>query len=184
MATATTLMTAEEFALLPDDPVRPVELVKGSLMEMSPAMPRHGQICFRTGYLLQRYLDDHSLGIVLTNDSNIVTERDPDTVRGADVAYYSYQRVPKGPLPAGYLAVAPDLVFEVLSPNDRWTEVLAKVAEYLAAGVQAVCVLNDATSSLQVFHADGRIEQLSAQDELSLPTILQDFSAPVSKFFE
>ena len=36
------------------------------------------------------------LGRVVTNDSGIVTQRDPDTVRGADVAYYSYARLPKG----------------------------------------------------------------------------------------
>jgi hypothetical protein len=35
-----------------------------------------------------------------------------------------------------------------------------------------------------VFHADGRIEQLSEQDELTLPLILDDFCVPVEKFFE
>lgn len=184
MATATTLMTAEEFALLPELPDRPVELVKGSVMEMSPATPRHGEICSNIDFALRLYLRDHPRGRAVTNDANILVERNPATVRGADVAYYSYKRVPKGPLPVGYLPVAPELVFEVLSRGDRWTEVLAKVAEYLAADVQAVCVLNDATSSLQVFHADGRIEQLSDQDELTLPQILDDFCVPVEKFFE
>src|SRR4051794_7792791 len=110
MATvATSLLTSEEDLLLPDNGP-PTELVRGRVVSMNLPTPRHGEICFRTGYLLQRSLDDNPLGRVLTNDSAVVTERGPDTVRGADVAYYSYQRVARGPLPRGYLAVPPDLV--------------------------------------------------------------------------
>ena len=110
MATITSLLTAEEYADLPDhDGVR--ELIKGQIIDMAPPGSRHGEICFRTAYLLQRYLDDRPLGRLLTNDSGVITERDPDTVRDADVAYYSYQRVPKGPMPSGIVAAAPELVF-------------------------------------------------------------------------
>src|SRR5207248_1549779 len=103
---------------------------------------------------LRKHFDANPLGHVLSNDSCIVTERNPDTVRGADVAFYSYERVPRGPIPPGLLSVPPDLVFEVLSPNDRWSDVHVKVAEYLHAGVQAVCVLDDSTRSVHVFCAD------------------------------
>ena len=65
----------------------------------------------------RQFCDEHNLGHVVSNDSGVVTERDPDTVRGADVAFYSYGRVPPGPFPRGYLAVAPELVFEVRSPT-------------------------------------------------------------------
>jgi hypothetical protein len=45
---------------------------------------------------------------VLSNDTGVVTERGPDTVRGADISFYSYARVPKGPLPDRYLGLADD----------------------------------------------------------------------------
>jgi Uma2 family endonuclease len=183
MATISSLLTADEYARLPD-PGHPTELIQGQVISMPPPMPRHGQICFRIAYLIQRYLDEHDLGQILTNDSGVVTERDPDTVRGADVAYYSYQRVPKGPLKDGLLAVAPELVFEVLSPEDRWREVHIKVAEYLHAGVSAVCIVDDSQRSVHIFHAARPSQVLSGSDEFSLPEILPGLRLPIVRFFE
>jgi Uma2 family endonuclease len=129
-------------------------------------------------------LDAHPIGRALSNDSGIVTERDPDTVRGADIAYYSFERVPKGPLPAGLLDIAADLVFEVLSPSDRWSEVQVKVAEYLDAGVRAVCVVDDDTRSVHVFRSDKPLQVFKAADEFALPEILSEFCVKVERFFE
>ena len=184
MATGTSLMTAEEYADLPDPHGYPTELVKGVLITMAPPRPRHGEICVQTAHLLRKYLDDHPIGRVVGNDSGVITERAPDTVRGADIAYYSFERVPKGPLPSGLLDIAPDIVFEVLSPSDRWSDVQVKVAEYLDAGVRAVCVVDDATRSIHVFCPDRPIRVFKAADEFTLPEILSDFCVPVGRFFE
>jgi Uma2 family endonuclease len=184
MATATSLMTAEQYMALPDSFDGPTELVKGELVIMPPPRPRHGEICMQTGYLLRRYLEDHPLGRVLSNDSSMITERGPDTVRGPDIAYYSFERVPKGPLPDGLLAVAPDLVFEIRSPSDRWSEMHTKVAEYLNVDVKAVCVLDDDTRTMHVFYADREPRILTASDDFSLSEILGDFRVKVERFFE
>jgi Uma2 family endonuclease len=114
----------------------------------------------------------------------MITERGPDTVRGPDVAYYSYERVPQGPLPDGLLSASPDLVFEVRSPSDRWSELHTKVAEYLNADVKAVCVLDDDTRTMHVFYADREPRVLTASDDLSLSEILGDFRVKVQRFFE
>jgi hypothetical protein len=95
-AIAEKLMTAEEYCLLPDNG-QPTELVRGKVVPVNMSRPRHGQICARVVYLLQQHQEDHPLGHVVSNDSGVPTEHDPDTVRGADVAYYSYARVPLGP---------------------------------------------------------------------------------------
>ena len=98
------------------------------------------------------------------------TRPSPDTVRGADVAYYSYERVPKGPLPRRkYLDVAPDLAVEVRSPGDPWSEILAKVAEYLRAGVKAVVVLDEQTRTLTIYRPDVPHQVLNDEAEFSLP---------------
>jgi Uma2 family endonuclease len=184
MATATSLLTAEEYMALPDSLDGPTELVKGVLVTMPPPWPRHGELCARVSYLLQRYLEDHTIGRVLINDSSMITERDPDTVRGPDVAYYSYERVPKGPLSADLLPVAPELVFEVRSPSDRWSELHVKVGEYLRVGVRAVCVLDDDTRSIHIFYADREPQVLTVDDEFSLAGILGEFRVKVARFFE
>src|SRR5262249_28420667 len=121
---------------------------------------------------------------VVGNDSGVITERDPDTVRGADVAFYSYQRVPPGPLPRRYLAVVPELVFEVRSPSDRWSHILEKVVEYLQAGVTLVCVLDEVTETARVYRADQPEQVFTADQDLTLPEVLPDFRLPVRRFFE
>src|SRR5437763_12700644 len=117
--------------------------------------PRHGEICARTVRILGNRAEEGDLGRVLSNDTGVVTERGPDTVRGADVSFYSFARVPKGPLPDRYLDTPPDLVVEVLSPSDRWLKVLAKVAEYLDAGTTVVLVLDDQRRLAHLYRADG-----------------------------
>ena len=177
------LMTAEEYARRPD-PGYPEELLRGRIVPMPQPNRRHGQICAQTVYLFRRHLDDHDLGHVLSNDAGVITERDPDTVRGADVAFYSYARLPKGPLPQSYGPEVPDLVVEVRSPSDRWPKVLAKVAEYLEAGVRVVIVLDDETRTAILYFPDRASVTLQPDDELTVPEILPGFVLPVRRFFE
>ena len=121
----------------------------------------------------------------MTNDSGVVTERAPDTLRGADVCYYSYSRLPAGPLPRdSYFAVMPDLVFEVRSPSDRRSKVLGKVTEYLTAGVTAVCVVNPETETAIVFRDNQDPEAFAAAAEMTLPDVLPGFRVPLRQFFE
>jgi Uma2 family endonuclease len=182
-AVADPLLTAEEYARRPD-PGYPEELVRGRIVPMPQPTPRHGEICAQTVYLYRRFLDDHDLGKVVSNDAGVITERDPDTVRGADVAFYSYQRVRRGPLPKDYLPVPPDLIVEVRSPSDRWPKILAKVVEYLEAGVLAVVVLDDDSRTALLATADQAPRRLGPDDELTIPEILPGFAVPVRRFFE
>jgi len=183
MTTATqTLMTAEEFAGLPTQ-VPPAELVRGRIVPVTVPAPRHGQVCCRIARLIGNYADEHQLGHVVVNDSGVITHRDPDTVRGADVAFYSFRRVPAGPLPPGYLSVAPELVFEVRSPSDRWAKLLAKVSEYLEVGVSVVCLLDPASETMQIYQAEELPRTLDAEDEFYLPDVLGDLRIPVRRFF-
>ncbi|MGH7128948.1 MAG: Uma2 family endonuclease [Planctomycetaceae bacterium] len=183
MATVHELLTAEEYFRLPEDGSS-TELVRGVVIPMPPTGLRHGYVCSRSGHLLQCHLDEHDIGRVFSNDAGVVTERDPDTVRGGDVLFYSYERLPKEQLPTGYADIAPDVVFEVLSPSDRWTVVLAKILEYLNAGVKAVCVLDPASETAHLYYPDRSGIVLSGEDELTLPEPLDGFRSLVRRFFE
>ncbi len=183
MATAEALLTAEEYQLLPDNG-QPTELVRGRIVPMNLPMPRHGEICCAIAIIVGNFVRDRSLGRMTSNDAGVVTERDPDTVRGPDVAYYSYTRIPRGPLPDGYLSVAPELVFEVLSPTDRWRDVLAKVVEYLDAGVMVVCVVDPRSETARLYSADQPERTFAADEQLTIPEVLGDFRVEVRRFFE
>ena len=183
VATDEKLMTAEEFGVLPSSR-RPMELVRGRIVYMNVPGPRHGQMCGNTVWIFQDFVKRHDVGHVLCNDSGVVTEHDPDTVRGMDVSFYSYSRLPKGPLPARYVDVVPELVVEVRSPDDRWSRILKKVSEYLEAGVTAVCVLDPKTETARVYSAEETEQILTADQELLFPDILPGFAVPVRRFFE
>jgi len=183
MATAEALLTAEEFGRRPD-PGHPEELVQGRIITMPPPQPRHGQVCVKVIRILDRYVEEHDLGQVLSNDSGVITERDPDTVRGADISFYSYQRLSKGPIPVGYLAFPPNLVVEVCSPDDRWRDLLVKVNEYLEVGVTAVVVLDPEPRTAHIFRADRAPQQIGPDHDLMVPDILGDFRVKLARFFE
>jgi Uma2 family endonuclease len=184
MATATeTLLTAEQYALLPDNG-QPTELVRGRVVPVNLPTPRHGQICVKTVRIIGRFLDDNDRGHLVSNDSAVVTERDPDTVRGGDIEYYSYERVPQGPFPKGYLPVVPEAIFEVRSATDTWGKILVNVGEYLEAGVSVVCVLDDQTETIHVYRSNQQAQVFTADQELELPDVLPGFRCVVRRFFE
>jgi Uma2 family endonuclease len=180
---ASTLLTAEEFAARPD-PGFPAELVRGRIVPMPIPKPRHGELCNKAGRVFGNFAEHRDVGRVLCKDTGVIIECGPDTVRGADISFYSFARVPKGPLPDRYLDVPPDFVVEVLSPNDRWPKVLAKVAEYLDAGTTAVLVLDDERRLAHLYCPDGTTILFGSEDELTIPELFGDFRVKMGRFFE
>jgi Uma2 family endonuclease len=127
------LLTADEFLSLPACE-HPQELVRGRVVDYPITFPLHGLVCGHVAGELGNHVEAADAGRVILTHA-VVTERDPDTVRGPDVSFYSCARLPRGPMPeTGHLDVVPDLVAEVLSPSDRWSRVFAKITEYLTAG--------------------------------------------------
>jgi Uma2 family endonuclease len=177
------LITAKEYLRMPDDGT-PTELVRGRIEVMMLPVPRHGWYCGRVVEILVEHARKHKAGRVVCNDAAIITERDPDTVRGADVAFYSYKRVAKGKLPKGYLSAPPEVVVEIRSPSDRMSKLLTKIGEYLAVGVGVVCLLDPDSEMITVFEGDKPPRILRKTDTLDLPAVLPGFRVPVSRFLE
>ncbi len=152
---------------------------------MTPPQPLHGYVCVNVAAEIRDFARPRGLGRVFGNDTGVVTERDPDTLRGADVAYYSFVRLPPGEIPPrGYFAVVPELVVEVKSPDDRWPAVLTKVGEYLTAGVTAVCVVDLIRRSATVYRSEPEPQRFGEGDELTLPDVLPGLAVPVRRLFE
>lgn len=182
--TLANLITAEEFAERPDDGF-PSELVRGRIVRMNVPKPLHGRICFNIALLVGGFVEKHQLGWMFTNDSGIITERQPDTIRGPDVTYVSYERLPQDALPQrAYLEVVPELVFEVRSPDDRWPQLMSKVSEYLEAGVKIVCVLDALDQFALINTPDDAPKRIAGDELLEFPNVLGGFSTQVSRFFK
>jgi Uma2 family endonuclease len=183
MATVDQLLTVEEYAQMPDDGRR-TELVRGRIIELPPPNYLHGLTCLELGSILRNWVRDRNIGRVISNDSGIVTQRDPASLRGADLAYYSYARIPKGTKPHQYPDVPPEIVIEVRSPSDRWKDIHEKVAEYLAVGVSIVCVIDPELRKAWLYFPDQPDRIVEPDEDLTFPECLADFSVPMSSLFE
>ncbi len=175
------LLTAEEYGVLPDDGRR-TELIHGVVVDMPQPRVRHGRACSNINLVLRNYVDPRRLGTVTSNDTGVRTEQDPDTVRGADVSFYSFSRLPEGSDPDHY-DIIPELVFEVRSPSERNAAVRAKVAEYHAVGVLAVCVVDSEAKAVTVYPKVGQVRTHAYDDPVQLPEVFPDFVIPLRQFF-
>jgi Uma2 family endonuclease len=174
------VVTGEELFKLGD--IGRAELVKGAIVHMSPTGYSHGRVESNVGAILSVFVGQHKLGEVLVGEVGIYTARRPDTVRGADVAYISNERMAQVQS-SSYLDVAPELVVEVLSPDDRWGDLVDKLSEYFAVGVQVVWVADPKTQSVYVYRAPSKVQHFSPDDVLSGGEVLPGFSVPVAELF-
>jgi len=181
MATAATRITADEFLRMDLGDGRH-ELVRGEIVEMPPAEYSHGLICLTVGALLLTYSRQTGHGHVASNDSAVGIS--DDTVRGADVCYYSEARWPRSRVGKERPPVPPDLVVEVLSSNDRPGKVQEKVGDYLQAGVRAVWVIDLRRRALTIYRNDDPTPAvLRDGDALADLPELPGFAAGVADLF-
>jgi len=167
-------MTAEEL-LYTNVPNKRTELVRGRLIVQELHGCRHAYVVANLAFRLRQHSDLSDAGAVVAGGVGFTLQRDPDTVRGPDVAFVSKDRLPQ-PIPDSYLEFAPDLVIEILSPNDRPGEVLAKVGDWLDAGAHLVWVIDPERRLARVYRADGTELILEETDELLGEDVLPGFS--------
>lgn len=182
MSIAQRQFTAAEYAQMTF--ARPTELVAGELAEQPMPTIQHGAVCAAITMLLGYWARMGRHGAVMSNDSFVMTDRNPDTVRGPDCLFISAAKLPNGKLPAeGILTFPADLTIEVLSPSDRWTEVLDKVLEYLRSGVTEVWVIDPEQRSVTIHRPDVAALHFDGDDLLTRPEFLPGFECRVSDLF-
>lgn len=178
------LLTVAEFARLPDPPNGgKQELVRGEVVTMPAPGFTHGKVQTNVAFALRLWAKQSKLGQV-TTETGLVTELGPDTVRGPDVAFWSFARLPADRTPEVYPDVAADLVAEVLSPSNTRPKMAAKVREYFAAGVRLVWVVDPDDRTVTEYRKPGDGRVLWADATLTADDVLPGFSCPVADFFD
>ena len=182
MATTTTkLMTAEELLAMPDDGYR-YELVRGELRKRAPAGHVHGREGNRVNVSLSNHVYENDLGETYLAETGFVLARSPDHVRAPDVAFVRRERVEEVGDAEGYFPGAPNLAVEVISPNDRYTQVEEKVADWLNHGALMVIVVNPRNRTVQV-HTSNGVTELTEADTLDGGDVVPGWSMPVTDIF-
>jgi Uma2 family endonuclease len=177
----TKLWTIDDLDDLPDGRY---EVWEGELIEVAAAGYEHSLICGLVVTAINNFARPARLGTATVADGGFVIARDPMTLFIPDVAFVRAGRLPDNIKPI--LELSPDLVVEVVSPTDRMSEVLEKVAVYLAAGVLLVWVVLPQQRIIHVYQTNEptMVRQVHMGDELDGGGVLPGFRLPVAEIFE
>jgi Uma2 family endonuclease len=175
------LITGEKLQAMGD--IGPCELIDGRIVPMVPTGNEHGVVEFNLGRHIGNFVAAHKLGWITGGEVGIYTRRSPDRVRGADIAFVSRERSSDRPS-KGFLTVAPDLVVEIVSPDDRWQSIRDKLEEYFAIGVHRVWIVEPETRTVLVYRSVTEMRKLGEADLLTGEGVLEGFSLPVAELFE
>jgi Uma2 family endonuclease len=175
-------MTADELERL-DLPGKSTELVRGRLIVREPPGTYHGKVAAKLAYLLGAFVYPNQCGDLFGQDTGFRIESNPDTVRAPDLAFLSKERVSAVHM-RGYAALAPDLIVEIVSPDDRRGELLAKVGGWLDAGVRLVWVIDPGRAEAHVHRPDGSLTVIDADGALDGEDVLPGFTCRLSDVFE
>jgi Uma2 family endonuclease len=179
---ASTPMTADVLYEIPDDGFR-YELVEGFLVSEPLPGTVHGFVSIQLGQLIASHAKAHRLGIAVAG-AGFLLARDPDTVRGPDVAFISRERLDPVGFTVRFFPGAPDLAIEVLSPSNRPGEIHGKVADYLAAGARLVWVVDPQRRRVTVYRSLLAPRTLGEEDALDGEDVLPGFSVRAGDLFE
>jgi Uma2 family endonuclease len=181
-ATAAPVITPEDLLRMPDQG-KGYELVDGKLKELNVSV-ESSYVGGRVFRRIDTFCEDRHPGWVFPADTSFQCfPSDPKRVRRSDVAFVALDRLsPEQYRAEGHCAVCPDLVVEVISPNDLASEVNRKVQEWLAAGAKLVWVI-DPDAKLVFCHRPDGVDIRREADTLTGEPVLAGFACPVADLF-
>jgi Uma2 family endonuclease len=155
-------MTYQDLLRLPDDLLRH-ELIDGEhFMSPAPAV-KHQRIVVNLTRILSTFVRAHGLGEVLVGPVDVLfSEHD---VVEPDVLYVAASHEDR--LRERYIAGAPDLVIEVLSPSTRGYDRIKKRRLYEAQGVPEYWIVDPAAETVEVYRAASLGGELARYASLS-----------------
>jgi Uma2 family endonuclease len=179
MATRT-LLTVEQYAALEEPEGVRYELSGGQLIVTPSASYFHNEIRDEVSSRLRAFVKGRKLGDV-TRETDV--RLGGDVVRRPDVAFIRAGRLDGVDFDRVPLPLAPDLVIEIVSQNDRADDLLLKVSQYLRSGVRAVWLMYPKTR-LAYRYIPGKLEPevraAGTGERFEEPELLSGFSLPLA----
>jgi Uma2 family endonuclease len=173
--------TPEDLLAMPDG--HRYDLVDGRLVERNMGA-ESSWIALQVNRRLCNYAETSQSGLVLGPDCGYqIFPDDPNRVRFPDGSFIRSGRLPNDALPRGHIRVVPELVLEVVSPNDLAWEVDMKVTEYLQASVPLVWVFYPDTRTVSIYRTGGKAARLGVGETLSDAEVLPSFTCLVADVF-
>ena len=178
------LLTADEFLRLCEQRVIKGELVKGVVREIAPTSGEGSEVGVLLASALSSHVRPSRLGRVAIARPGILLERRPDTVRAPNVVYISAETLPLDVKVRGFYEVVPDLVVEIVSPNDSPQYVADRVAMWLSHGVWLVWVVYPVARTVAAHQSEGPAVIYTEDDVLDGGDVLPEFTCPVREILD
>ncbi len=175
------VITPEQLLAMPDG--KDFELVDGELQERAMSS-LSSCVAIRLVIRLGTHVEVEQLGWVFDSENGYQCFVDsPRTVRKPDISFVRADRLSVEAIGDGWLQLVPDLVVEIISPNDLMYEVEEKIEKYRAAGVPLIWVVIPPTRSVRIIRGDGSSALVRAGDELSGEAVVPGFRCQVADLF-
>lgn len=185
MATATKLVSATDFfdfIQRPENADRLFELDRGEIIEMTRPGKLHGFVCGNLARILGNFAVERKKGYVCTNDTGIVVETDPDTVRGPDLLFFD-DADKVDDIDKHFARTPPALSMEVLSPNDRIGKVLRRVQDQLGFGIPLIWLIDPEERIVTVYRPGKEPAIVEEDAEITGEDVLPGLRCQVADFF-
>ncbi|MHB8628044.1 MAG: Uma2 family endonuclease [Aggregatilineales bacterium] len=174
-------LTVEEFLALPDDG-NDYELLEGAIIPMMRPKPLHSVTAYFIADALGTHVYPNQLGLV-AHELGFKLPYDAGSLVFPDVAYVSKNSLPNPDL-TEYLPVAPDLVVEIVSPNDVAEKLMDKIGAYFKAGTQIVWVVYPDEQLVQVYRGSiVNVTGVGIDSALDGGDVLPGFNLPLKAIF-
>lgn len=162
-------------------PSKLLELVDGVLVEKAMGT-REALLAGLILHRLWEYLKDHNLGQALPGDGMLRLM--PGLVRGPDVSFLSWGRVPKqADRRRPIWGTGPDLAIEVLSKGNTRGEITRKLRDLFFAGCRLAWVINSKTQTAAVYTSPDEPQPVAANGVLDAADILPGFRLSLADLF-
>ena len=173
--------TVEDLVRAASEDGRIYELVDNTLVEKAMGW-QESLLAMVLVRWLGNFLEAHNLGVITGPDG--LSRLFGDTVRGADVSFISWSRMPDGRLPTEPVpTVVPDFVIEVLSVGNTRSEMARKRREYFQAGVRLVWMIDPRRRTVAVFTAPETVTIAEEFDHIDGGDVLPGWSVDLEKLF-
>jgi Uma2 family endonuclease len=189
MAVELKRLTYQEYLETPETK-QGYEILDGEMIMTPAPTPYHQGIIGRILFLLQTFIMERNLGVVLGAPVDVVIQRDPLRTRQPDILFLSATRSGINNIAQlrtmQVLKTPPDLVVEVLSPSNTRDEMLGKLEDYRKVGVRECWLVSPEAETVEVLQisAEG-ITTLNIRgiDGTLSSELLKDFTPALKEIF-
>ena len=182
MTLQTRKLTYEEYLETPEIKAR-YDIVDGEMIMAPAPTVRHQVILGQLFSLLNPFVKEHQLGVVLFAPFDMLIQRDPLRIRQPDLIFVSNERADiledrvQGP---------PNLAADILSPSNTRSDIESKLSDYGSLGVDECWLVSPEARTVEVLQLEegawNRLFIRGLGDQVE-SVVLPGLALPVSQLF-